>query len=296
MNFFQAIFLGLVQALTEYLPVSSSAHIRIIGDLMLGSDPGAAFTAIIQIGTELAVILYFRHDIIRILGAWFGSLFGKEGKDFKSRMGAHNPDTQMGWFIILGTMPILIAGLLFKHAIEGSLRNLWITVTVLALFGVLLWVVDARSKQVKTMKEMTWKDALIFGIGQMLALIPGVSRSGGTITFGRAMGYTREAAVRVSFLMAIPAVFGAGILEAVSAVKDVAAGDAGMFPGWGPTIAAAIVAFVVGYVVIIGFLKFVSTFSYKAFAIYRIGLAIVVALLLITGVLSPLEAAAAAGI
>ena len=294
MNFFQAIFLGLVQALTEYLPVSSSAHIRIIGDLMLGSDPGAAFTAIIQIGTELAVILYFRHDIIRILGAWFGSLFGKEGKDFKSRMGAHNPDTQMGWFIILGTMPILIAGLLFKHAIEGSLRNLWITVTVLALFGVLLWVVDARSKQVKTMKEMTWKDALIFGIGQMLALIPGVSRSGGTITFGRSMGYTREAAVRVSFLMAIPAVFGAGILEAVSAVKDVAAGDAGMFPGWGPTIAAAIVAFVVGYVVIIGFLKFVSTFSYKAFAIYRIGLAIVVALLLITGVLSPLEAAAAA--
>ena len=294
MNFFQAIFLGLVQALTEYLPVSSSAHIRIIGDLMLGSDPGAAFTAIIQIGTELAVILYFRHDIIRILGAWFGSLFGKEGKDFKSRMGAHNPDTQMGWFIILGTMPILIAGLLFKHAIEGSLRNLWITVTVLALFGVLLWVVDARSKQVKTMKEMTWKDALILGIGQMLALIPGVSRSGGTITFGRAMGYTREAAVRVSFLMAIPAVFGAGILEAVSAVKDVAAGDAGMFPGWGPTIAAAIVAFVVGYVVIIGFLKFVSTFSYKAFAIYRIGLAIVVALLLITGVLSPLEAAAAA--
>ena len=294
MNFFQAIFLGLVQALTEYLPVSSSAHIRIIGDLMLGSDPGAAFTAIIQIGTELAVILYFRRDIIRILGAWFGSLFGKEGKDFKSRMGAHNPDTQMGWFIILGTMPILIAGLLCKHAIEGSLRNLWITVTVLMLFGVLLWVVDARSKQVKTMKEMTWKDALIFGIGQMLALIPGVSRSGGTITFGRAMGYTREAAVRVSFLMAIPAVFGAGILEAVSAVKDVAAGDAGMFPGWGPTIAAAIVAFVVGYVVIIGFLKFVSTFSYKAFAIYRIGLAIVVALLLITGVLSPLEAAAAA--
>ena len=105
MNFFQAIILGIVQALTEYLPVSSSAHIRIFGDLMLGSDPGAAFTAIIQIGTELAVILYFRHDIIRILGAWFGSLFGKEGKDFKSRMGAHNPDTQMGWFIILGTMP-----------------------------------------------------------------------------------------------------------------------------------------------------------------------------------------------
>lgn len=207
-----------MQALTEYLPVSSSAHIRIIGDLMLGSDPGAAFTAIIQIGTELAVILYFRHDIIRILGAWFGSLFGKEGKDFKSRMGAHNRDTQMGWFIIIGTLPILIAGLLFKDAIESTLRNLWITVTVLIIFGILLWVVDARAKQVKTMDEMTEGCADLRHRSDAGA-DSGVSRSGGTITFGRAMGYTREAAVRVSFLMAIPAVFGAGILEAVSAVR-----------------------------------------------------------------------------
>ncbi len=299
MNFFQAIVLGLVQALTEYLPVSSSAHIRILGDLMIGRDPGAAFTAIIQLGTELAVILYYRRDIIRILGAWFGSLFGREGKDFKSRLGAHNADTQMGWFIIIGTLPILIAGVLFKGVIETTLRNLWITVTVLAFFGVLLWLFDARSKQVKTMEEMSAKDALLFGIGQMLALIPGVSRSGGTITFGRAMGYTREAAVRVSFLMAIPAVFGAGILEAVSAVKDVSACSAtgakeacaaiGAFPGWGATIAATIVAFFVGYVVIIGFLKFVSTFSYKAFAIYRIGLAVVVALLLLVGALPAID-------
>ena len=299
MNFFQAIFLGLVQALTEYLPVSSSAHIRILGDLMIGRDPGAAFTAIIQIGTELAVILYYRRDIIRILGSWFGSLFGKEGKDWKSRLGAHNRDTQMGWFIIIGTLPILVAGLLFKDVIETTLRNLWITVTVLALFGVLLWVFDSRSKQIKTMDDMTAKDALIFGVGQMLALIPGVSRSGGTITFGRAMGYTREAAVRTSFLMAIPAVFGAGILEAVSAVKDVSACSAtkaadacaaiGAFPGWGATIAATIVAFFIGYIVIIAFLKFVSSFSYKAFAIYRIVLAVIVALLLITGKLPAID-------
>ncbi len=299
MNFFQAIMLGLVQALTEYLPVSSSAHIRILGDLMIGSDPGAAFTAIIQLGTELAVILYYRRDIIRILGAWFGSLFGKEGTDLKSRLGVHNADTQMGWFIIIGTLPILIAGVLFKGVIETTLRNLWITVTVLAFFGILLWLFDARSKQVKTMEEMSAKDALLFGIGQMLALIPGVSRSGGTITFGRAMGYTREAAVRVSFLMAIPAVFGAGILETVSAVKDVnacsttgakeACAAIGAFPGWGATIAATIVAFFVGYVVIIGFLKFVSTFSYKAFAIYRIGLAIIVAVLLIVGALPAID-------
>lgn len=299
MNFFQAIFLGLVQALTEYLPVSSSAHIRIVGDLMIGRDPGAAFTAIIQIGTELAVILYYRRDIIRILGSWFGSLFGKEGKDWKSRLGAHNRDTQMGWFIIIGTLPILVAGLLFKDVIETTLRNLWITVTVLALFGMLLWVFDSRSKQIKTMDDMTAKDALIFGVGQMLALIPGVSRSGGTITFGRAMGYTREAAVRTSFLMAIPAVFGAGILEAVSAVKDVSACSAtkaadacaaiGAFPGWGATIAATIVAFFIGYIVIIAFLKFVSSFSYKAFAIYRIVLAVIVALLLIAGKLPAID-------
>ena len=305
MNFFQAIIMGLVQALTEYLPVSSSAHIRIIGDLMIGSDPGAAFTAIIQIGTELAVLLYFRHDIIRILGAWFGSLFGKEGKDLRSRLGAHNRDTQLGWFIIIGTLPILVAGLLFKDMIETTLRNLWITVTVLIVFGVLLWFFDSRAKQIKTMNQMTVKDAVVFGIGQMLALIPGVSRSGGTITFGRAMGYTREAAVRVAFLMAIPAVFGAGILETVSAIRDVSACSAnpdrasaacvgaGAFPGWGVTIAAGVVSFVVGYIVIIGFLKFVSTFSYKAFAIYRIVIAVIVAILLITGVLPPLEASAA---
>ena len=283
MNFFEAIVLGLVQALTEYLPVSSSAHIRILGDLMLGSDPGAAFTAIIQLGTELAVLLYFRRDIINILTAWFRCLFGHEGTDWRSRMGAGNKDARLGWYIILGTLPILISGLLFKDMIETTLRNLWITVTVLLVFGVLLWIVDAKSRQIKTMEEMTAKDAFIFGLGQMLALIPGVSRSGGTITVGRAMGYTREAAVRVSFLMAIPAVFGAGILETVSAIKDISAGDAGMFPGWGPTIVAAIVSFVVGYIVIIGFLKFVSTFSYKAFAIYRIALAVVVAILLIAG-------------
>ncbi|WP_314685896.1 undecaprenyl-diphosphate phosphatase [uncultured Bifidobacterium sp.] len=287
MNFFQAIILGLVQALTEYLPVSSSAHIRIIGDLMIGSDPGAAFTAIIQLGTELAVILYFRHDIARILTHWWRCLMGRNGRDRAHRLGAGDRDAALGWYIIIGTLPIVIAGLLFQNVIETTLRNLWITVTVLLVFGVILWIMDARSRQIRTMNDMTAKDALLFGIGQMLALIPGVSRSGGTITFGRAMGYTREAAVRVSFLMAIPAVFGAGILEGVKALHDYKA-DA-MFPGWGATIAATVVSFVVGYVVIIGFLRFVSTFSYRAFAIYRIVLAIVVALLLISGVLPALD-------
>ena len=226
MNFFQAIILGIVQALTEYLPVSSSAHIRIFGDLMLGSDPGAAFTAIIQIGT-------------------------------------------------------------LQNVIETSLRNLWITVTVLLVFGILLWMVDAKARQNKTMNDMTYRDAFLFGLGQSMALIPGVSRSGGTITVGRALGYTREAAVRLSFLMAIPAVFGSGLLEAIKAVKNYKT-DA-MFPGWGPTLVAMVISFVLGYIVIIGFLKFVSNFSYKAFAIYRIGLAVVVALLLIVGVLPAID-------
>ena len=292
MNFFQAIILGIVQALTEYLPVSSSAHIRIFGDLMLGSDPGAAFTAIIQIGTELAVILYFRHDIINILTHWFGCLFGRNGKDWKARMGRGDEYATLGWNIIVGSIPIVILGFTLQVVIETSLRNLWITVTVLLVFGVLLWVVDAKARQNKTMDDMTYRDAFLFGLGQSMALIPGVSRSGGTITVGRALGYTREAAVRLSFLMAIPAVFGSGLLETVKAVKNYKT-DA-MFPGWGPTLVAMVISFVLGYIVIIGFLKFVSTFSYKAFAIYRIGLAVVVALLLIVGVLPAIDPSVAA--
>ena len=283
----QATIVGIVQALTEYLPVSSSAHIRIFGDLMLGSDPGAAFTAIIQIGTELAVILYFRHDIINILTHWFSCLFGKNGKDWKARMGRGDNYATLGWNIIVGSIPIIILGFTLQNVIETSLRNLWITVTVLLVFGILLWMVDAKARQNKTMNDMTYRDAFLFGLGQSMALIPGVSRSGGTITVGRALGYTREAAVRLSFLMAIPAVFGSGLLEAIKAVKNYKT-DA-MFPGWGPTLVAMVISFVLGYIVIIGFLKFVSNFSYKAFAIYRIGLAVVVALLLIVGVLPAID-------
>jgi undecaprenyl-diphosphatase len=288
MNFFQALFMGLVQGLTEFLPISSSAHIRILGALTGMQDPGAAFTAIIQLGTETAVLLYFRHDIVRILGGWFRCLFGKEGKDRASRFGAHNKDARMGWFIIIGTVPILIAGLLFQKVIE---TDLWITVAVLIIFGILLWWFDERSKQVHSMEDLTWRDSLFIGLGQMMALIPGVSRSGGTITVGRALGYTREASARMSFFMAIPAVFGSGILEAVKSVKDV--GSMPSFPGWGATIVAALVSFIVGYVVIIAFLKIVSTFSYKGFAIYRVVVAVLVAILLLTGVLSPLAGSAA---
>ena len=191
-------------------------------------------------------------------------------------MGRGDNYATLGWNIIVGSIPIIILGFTLQNVIETSLRNLWITVTVLLVFGILLWMVDAKARQNKTMNDMTYRDAFLFGLGQSMALIPGVSRSGGTITVGRALGYTREAAVRLSFLMAIPAVFGSGLLEAIKAVKNYKT-DA-MFPGWGPTLVAMVISFVLGYIVIIGFLKFVSNFSYKAFAIYRIGLAVVVAL------------------
>ena len=173
MNFFQAIILGIVQALTEYLPVSSSAHIRIIGDLMLGADPGAAFTAIIQIGTELAVILYFRRDIINILSHWFGCLFGKNGPDWRARMGRGDKYATLGWNVIVGSIPIIILGFTLQNIIETSLRNLWITVTVLFLFGLLLWIVDARSRQIKTMDDMNYRDA--FHCSALPARSPGSS-------------------------------------------------------------------------------------------------------------------------
>lgn len=279
MNAIQAIILGIVQALTEFLPVSSSAHVRVFGELMIGKDPGAAFTAIIQLGTELAVLLYFRHDIISILTHWFECLLGKRGTDLKDRFGARDAQARLGWFIIIGTIPIVVVGLLFQKIIETTFRNLWFTVFTLLVFGVLLYVVDQACKQTKTVSTMTTREAVFYGLGQMLALIPGVSRSGGTITVGRAMGYSRQSAVRVSFLMAIPAVFGAGLLQTVKSVGHIAQDPT--FPGWGATMIATIISFVLGYVVIIGFLRFVETFSYKAFAIYRIAVAVVVALLLV---------------
>lgn len=286
MNFWQAIFLGFVQGVTEFLPVSSSAHIRIAGALCGMPDPGAAFTAVIQLGTETAVILYFRKDIARILSNWFRTLFGADGKDLKSRLGERNADAKLGWYIIVGTVPIVAIGLLFQKQIQTVLRNMWITAIVFIVFGILLWYFDEKSKQDKKIEELNLKDSICYGLGQMLALIPGVSRSGGTITVGRAMGYTREAAARISFLMAIPAVFGAGILETFKAVKDV--NSTPNFPGWPAVITATLVSFVVGYLLIIVFLKIVSTYSYKPFCIYRIALAILLIVLMSCGVLDPM--------
>ena len=285
MSWLDAIILGLVQGLTEFLPISSSAHIRIVGELTGSSDPGAAFTAITQIGTELAVLIVFWKDIVRILRAWFHSLpLGSRD----SRVPSSDPDVRMGWMIIVGSLPIGILGLLFQDAIDTTLRNLWITSAMLIVFGLLLGFVDRYAPDKRELSSMSWKDAILYGLAQAMALIPGVSRSGGTITMGRFLGYSREAAARYSFLLAMPAIMASGLYKVA---KVVTGGDA---IAVGPTILATVIAFGVGIVVILWFLKIISTRSYAPFVWYRIAIGILVALGLVTGVLSALGTGAGA--
>ncbi len=278
MGWFEALVLGIVQGLTEFLPISSSAHISIIGQLFGNADPGAAFTAIIQIGTETAVLVFFRKDIWRIIKAWFLALLGRIPRD--------DPDARIGWLVIIGSIPIVVLGLLFQNAIEHALRNLWITVAMLAGFGLVIGIVDNLASHRRRLEDLTWPHGILYGLAQSLALVPGVSRSGGTIAAGLAMGYRREAATRYSFLLALPAVLGAGFFQLYQGVSGGAA------VAWGPTLLAGVVAFAIGFVVIAWLLRFVSTHTFWPFVIYRIGLAAVVALLLLTGVLDPLAGGA----
>lgn len=272
MGWGEAAILGLVQGLTEFLPVSSSAHLRIIGPLLpSGGDPGAAFTAITQIGTELAVLIYFRQELVRMALAWLKSLTNWRAP--------WSPEARMGWLILIGTLPIGVLGLLFKSAIETSLRNLYITATMLIVFALVLAWADRRGAHKRQLSQLTWRQGLIFGFAQAMALIPGVSRSGGTITAGLLMGFTREAAARYSFLLAIPAVMASGfyqLYKSWGAPQAVAAG---------PTLLATVIAFVVGYAVIVWFLKLVSTRGYLPFVVYRLLLGTLVLGLLATGVL-----------
>lgn len=275
-SWLEAAILGLVQGLTEFLPISSSAHLRILGPLLpSGVDPGASFTAITQLGTELAVLIYFRHDILRILRAWFASLVPGA-----NRNGMH-PDARMGWLILIGTLPIAVLGLLFKDAIETSLRNLYITASMLMLFALVLAWADRHGRKTRELQKLTWGHGLLFGLAQAMALIPGVSRSGGTITAGLLLGYTREAAARYSFLLAVPAVMASGFYQLIKSWG---------VPGPvapGPTALATVIAFGVGYGVIVWFLRIVSSRSYMVFVHYRLALGALLFALLGLGVLAP---------
>ncbi|WP_237189076.1 undecaprenyl-diphosphate phosphatase [Rothia nasimurium] len=274
MEWIQAIILGFVQGLTEFLPISSSGHIRIVGQFLPnGEDPGAAFTAITQLGTEAAVLVFFWKDIVRIIKNWFGSLVGKVDKK--------DPDARMGWFIIIGSLPIAILGLLLEDYIDSTFRSLWITATMLIVFAVFLGVADRIGKEQREIKDLTVKHGILFGFAQALALVPGVSRSGGTIMAGLLMGYTREAAARYSFLLAIPAVFASGLYKLAGSISE---GFNGYY-GFGSTMLATAVSFVVGYLIIGWFLKYVSNKSYSIFVWYRIALGLVLYLLLGLGVL-----------
>ncbi|MCD0449624.1 undecaprenyl-diphosphate phosphatase [Actinocorallia sp. API 0066] len=274
MSWLEAVVLGLIQGLTEFLPVSSSAHLRVFSALFGWNDPGAAFTAVTQLGTETAVLIYFRKDIVSIVRAWVRALFWKDQRG--------DPNARMGWYIIAGSLPICVLGLAFQHQIETTLRDLRIVATTLIVFGVILALADRTRlhNPGKPISDLTLPHAVGFGLAQSLALIPGVSRSGGTISAGLFLGYSREAAARFSFLLAIPAVLASGVLE----LFDIGEGPA---PSWGPTIVATVIAFVVGYAAVAWFLKFITTHTFMPFVVYRIALGLFIFVLLALGVLAP---------
>jgi undecaprenyl-diphosphatase len=272
LNFINAVILGLVQGLTEFLPISSSAHVQIVETLLgLNSSTGitkaqlTAFIATIQLGTELAVLIFFWRDITRIITAFFGGLFGarEKGKDYK-----------LCWLIIIGSLPVIVIGLAFKHIIENDLRNLWVISATLIGFGLVLGLADRVGKKQRSIDSLTTRDGVLFGLGQALAVIPGVSRSGGTISVGLFLGYTREAAARYSFLLAIPAVLASGLYEFYGSYKDLP-NDLLV-----ATAISTVVAFAVGYAVIAVLLRYLNRGSFMPFVIWRVlvGVALIASL------------------
>jgi len=275
----EALILGIVQGLTEFLPISSSAHIRIVGEFMnKAQDPGARFTAITQIGTELAVLIYFRNDIKAIAFSWLRQVVRRVELNSEEKGQA-----RMGWLIIVGSIPIVVLGYLGTDIITNDLRSLWLIGSVMIIFGVILGIADKYGKSEKTLQQLNTKHGLLYGAAQALALVPGVSRSGATIAMGRFLGYSRDAALRYSFLLAIPAVFGSGLYQLKDAFSSSAAPNVFSIP---ETFAATAVAFGVGYVVIAWLLKFVSTKSFMPFIIYRVILGFVILILLAMGIIS----------
>ena len=255
----EAIFLGIIQGLTEFLPISSSAHIRIIGEFLPSAqDPGATFTAIMQIGTEIAVLLFFFNQIKQI---------------FKG--------DRLGWLIVLGSIPIFVLGYFGQEYIRSNFRSLWLIAVTLIIFGVILGYLDFIGRSEKTLDNLHARDGLLYGLAQSLALVPGVSRSGATIAMGRLLGYRREEALRYSFILAIPAVLGSGAYELLNSLSEPT--NAFSMP---ETFAATITAFIVGYLVIAWLMKFIQTKSFMPFVAYRITLGTLLLILLSTGTIS----------
>jgi len=270
-DFFRAVVLGVLQGLTEFLPISSSAHLAIFPKFFGWDDPGAAYTAVIQIGTEIAVLLYFWRDIWTIGSGWVRGVFSREAREA--------PEWRTGWFVIIGSIPIVLLGLILQDAIDREFRNLWVIGTTLIVLGIVLGIAERIGRKSSPIENLTMKHAILLGLAQAGALVPGVSRSGATISMGLLLGYERAAATRYAFLLAIPAVVGAGIFK----LKDIGGDNA---YGTGPTIVGTVVSFVVGLAVIHWLLKYVSTHSYTPFVVYRMGLGALVLVLVGTGVIT----------
>ncbi|MBC9224998.1 undecaprenyl-diphosphate phosphatase [Aeromicrobium sp. 636] len=272
MDLLRSVILGIVQGLTEFLPISSSAHLAIVPQLLGWEDPGAAYTAVVQIGTELAVILYFWRDIWTIGSGWVRGVFNAEARQA--------PEWRMGWFIIVGSLPIVVLGLALEDAIDREFRNLWFIASMLIGMGLVLGLAERLGRKTKPIADLRSRDAILLGLAQACALVPGVSRSGATISMGLFLGYERQAATRYAFLLAIPAVVGAGVYK----LKDIPGGENAY--GTVPTIVGTAVAFVVGLAVIHWLLQYVSNHSYKPFVIYRVALGALVLGLLWAGVIT----------
>lgn len=275
MNLFDALILGIVQGLTEFLPISSSAHVQIAQQLLgLGeiSKPQlTAFIATIQLGTEAAVVIYFWKDIVRILKSFFASFSSKSSQTTESKQ-----DAKLGWLIIWGTLPVVVLGLTFSSIIENQLRNLWIIAFTLIIFGLVLGAADKFGKKTRSIEQLTTKHGILFGLGQALALIPGVSRSGGTISVGLMLGYSRQAAARYSFLLAIPAVLASGFYQFAKTYTDL---DSNILAS---TILATLVSFAVGYSVIVVLLRYLNRGSFMPFVIWRVAVGVALLILLST--------------
>jgi undecaprenyl-diphosphatase len=274
----EAIFLGILQGLTEFLPISSSAHIRLAGEFLPSAqDPGATFTAIMQIGTEIAVLLYFRKDLIRIFWAAYKWLTGKRFEAGSEE----SKGAKLALWILIGSIPIFVLGYVGQSYIRDNFRSLYLIAATLIVFGLLLGWLDRVGPKLKTVDSLNARDGIAYGLAQSLALIPGVSRSGATIAMGRMLGYQREAALKYSFLLAIPAVLGSGLYELINSFSE----PTNNFSNF-ETAIATLTAFVIGYIVIAWLMKFVQYRSFMPFVVYRVMLGSAILVLHSTGQIS----------
>lgn len=272
MSWLQVVVLSLVQGLTEFLPVSSSAHLAIVSRVFFDGDAGASFTAVSQLGTEAAVVVYFARDIARIVKAWFRGLFGRAHRD--------NVDYRLGWYVIIGTIPIGVLGFVFKDVIRSQARNLWVIATAMLVFSAVIAVAEYYGRQNRHVGQLTWRDGLIVGIAQCLALVPGVSRSGATISAGLFLGLDRSLAARFGFLLAIPAVLASGLFSLPDAFHPV---SEGMSATGAQLVVSVVIAFGVGLAAVAWLLRFLTHHAMYWFVGYRVVLALAVMALLATG-------------